>query len=850
MKTQWNQNTTETKLTQISPNLYSLAINPSINDYFGVTAEDEILKIAIVFRNSDGTLVGREANGSDIFISVYSPGINLNISSPESNLIFESNETITISANSTNADSLKIWVNNILLIKVESSTVTYDHTETQTGRHKIKIEAKSSSDSKTDSVFFNIRGTTNDAALPSGWRQGINYISHDSVGLVLLAPDKDFVYVIGGFNNWENNENYMMNRTYDGEMFWLGVGGLQSGEEYIFQYFIDGEIRIADPFADKLSDPSNDQWISDETYPGLIDYPIGKTTQIASVLQTSQSEYQWQITNFSAPQKEDLVIYELLVRDFVATHDFNTLIDTINYLDNLGVNAIELMPINEFEGNESWGYNTSFYFAPDKYYGTKNKLKEFIDTCHNHGIAVIIDMVLNHSYGQSPLVRMYFDPTAGSWGQPTAENPWYNETSPNNVYSWGFDFNHESQYTKNFIDSVNSYWLTEYKVDGFRFDFTKGFTNTPGDGGAYDASRIAILKRMADKIWTVKNNAYVILEHFAPNNEENELSSYGMMIWGNINHEYSEAAMGYSSNLSWASYKNRGWSQPNLISYMESHDEERLMYKNLLYGNSSGNYDIKELQTALRRIELNANFFFPIPGPKLIWQFEEVGYDISIDYDCRVCNKPIRWDYFNTANRKRVYQVYKELIQLKKQYDVFRTDDFDISLSSTMKSIHLYNQDINVVVLGNFGVVQNTMDPVFPSIGIWYEYFSGDTLNVSDVNEQILLDPGEYRLYSSVKFGESLFTAIGDIPSQSILELIAFPNPATTTIKIKLSSIHEKPDKLLIYNSIGQIINSLDLTGVKNSSWFSIDVSNFDNGVYYLKAICNKNIYSGKFIKK
>ncbi|MCP4551688.1 MAG: T9SS type A sorting domain-containing protein [Bacteroidetes bacterium] len=850
MKTQWNQNTTETKLTQISPNLYSLAINLSINDYFGVAAEDEILKIAIVFRNSDGTLVGREANGSDIFISVYSPGINLNISSPESNLIFESNETITISANSTNADSLKIWVNNILLIKVESSTVTYDHTETQTGRHKIKIEAKSSSDSKTDSVFFNIRGTTNDAALPSGWKQGVNYISHDSVGLVLLAPDKDFVYVIGGFNNWENNENYMMNRTYDGEMFWLGVGGLQSGEEYIFQYFIDGEIRIADPFADKLSDPSNDQWISDETYPGLIGYPIGKTTQIASVLQTSQSEYQWQNTNFSAPQKEDLVIYELLVRDFVATHDFNTLIDTIDYLDNLGVNAIELMPINEFEGNESWGYNTSFYFAPDKYYGTKNKLKEFIDTCHNHGIAVIIDMVLNHSYGQSPLVQMYFDPTAGSWGQPTAENPWYNETSPNNVYSWGFDFNHESQYTKNFIDSVNSYWLTEYKVDGFRFDFTKGFTNTPGDGGAYDASRIAILKRMADKIWTVKNNAYVILEHFAPNNEENELSSYGMMIWGNINHEYSEAAMGYSSNLSWASYKNRGWSQPNLISYMESHDEERLMYKNLLYGNSSGNYDIKELQTALRRIELNANFFFPIPGPKLIWQFEEVGYDISIDYDCRVCNKPIRWDYFNTANRKRIYQVYKELIQLKKQYDVFRTDDFDISLSSTMKSIHLYNQDINVVVLGNFGVVQNTMDPVFPSIGIWYEYFSGNTLNVSDVNDQILLDPGEYRLYSSVKFGESLFTAIGDIPSQNILELIAFPNPATTTIKIKLSSIHEKPGKLLIYNSIGQIINSLDLTGVKKSSWFSIDVSNFNNGVYYLKAICNKNIYSGKFIKR
>ena len=72
------------------------------------------------------------------------------------------------------------------------------------------------------------------------------------------------------------------------------------------------------------------------------------------------------------------MIYELLVRDFVAAHDWKTLQDTLSYLKRLGINAIEIMPFNEFEGNESWGYNPDFYFAPDKYYGTENALKALL----------------------------------------------------------------------------------------------------------------------------------------------------------------------------------------------------------------------------------------------------------------------------------------------------------------------------------------------------------------------------------------------------------------------------------------------------------------------------------------
>ena len=81
------------------------------------------------------------------------------------------------------------------------------------------------------------------------------------------------------------------------------------------------------------------------------------------------------------------------IKCFIGKHDFATLTDTLDYLQKLGINAIELMPFNEFEGNESWGYNTLFYFAPDKYYGPKDNIRKFVDECHRRGMVVIMDMV-------------------------------------------------------------------------------------------------------------------------------------------------------------------------------------------------------------------------------------------------------------------------------------------------------------------------------------------------------------------------------------------------------------------------------------------------------------------------
>lgn len=843
----WSENLEKAKLTKVSDNLYKLKIAPSIKEYYEVTDERGIQKLAFVFRNEDGSKVGREANGDDIFADVYPPGLNLNIISPVNNLIITPGDQVGVIASSNDADSMFLYIDENLIYEIDSSNMHYLHTENIAGLHQIKITAKNADDEfAEDTVSYYVRGNITIEDVPSGWHKGINYLADDSVGLVLFAPNKEFVFYIGDITNWQLDDDYLMNKSSDGEYYWIGLGSLTPQKEYIFQYFIDGEIKIADPYTEKISDP-NDQYIDEATYPGLIEYPDFETDHIASVMQTGQVEYQWQNTDYDLAPKENLIIYELLIRDFIAKHDYNTLIDTISYLDSLGVNAIELMPFSEFEGNESWGYNPSFYFAPDKYYGPKNDLKEFIDTCHGRGIAVIMDMVLNHSYGQSPLVRMYFDPSAGDYGQPTADNPWYNETSPNSSYSWGFDFNHESNYTKEFVDSVNSYWLKHYKVDGFRFDFTKGFTNTSGDGWNYDASRIAILKRMADKIWEVNDTAFVILEHFTDNSEEIELSTYGMLIWGNLNHAYMESAKGNSSDILWASYRERGWNYPNLVTYMESHDEERLTYACLNAGSSNSSYNIRNKTTALKRMELAANFFIPIPGPKMIWQFGELGYDISIDDDCRVCNKPILWEYTTDSRRLRIYKIYQTLNNLKQEYDVFSTSSFTINDDGTAKSINLNSDDLNVVIIGNFDITTLYVNTTFPHTGMWYELYTGDSISVTYSSEMISLSAGEYRFYTDKKIIDPIFpvtVGINDYPNE--LKHEVFPNPSSDVFYFNFDETILQ-GKLYIYDLQGKLIFAQD---INSSSKVEFNSISHPKGIYFYKIITDDGISSGKLIKE
>lgn len=587
--------------------------------------------------------------------------------------------------------------------------------------------------------------------LPAGAKDGVAFINGGTSAIVTLyAPGKTSVALIGDFNNWQASAPYQMRNTPDGNTWWVQIDGLNPTTEYAYQFLVNGTLKVADPYCEKVLDPDNDQYITSSVYPNLKAYPTGKTTGIVSTMLANQLAYTWKNTGFTRPEKNNLVIYELLIRDFTAEHTYASTLQKLDYLVSLGINAIELMPVTEFEGNLSWGYNVSYYFAPDKYYGTKMALQNFIDECHGKGIAVIMDMVLNHSFGQSPMVQLYFD-----GNKPTSNSPWFN-VDAKHPYNVGYDFNHESPATKYFVKNVVKFWMQQYKIDGFRFDLSKGFTQnyTTGDAAfaAYDASRIAIWKEYNNYIKGIDpNNFYVILEHFADASEEKVLADEGMMLWNNLNHNMNEATMGWlgDSDFSWAFFAKHGFAKSeNLVDYAESHDEERLNFKNINYGNASGSYSIKDLATALKRQEMAAAFLFAIPGPKMVWQFGELGYDISIDYNGRTGDKPIKWDYNDDVRRKALYNAYAKFIKLKKNNSIFATQNATYSLTGGVKYIKLINGTNTIVVVGNFDVVNQTANIDFGSSGAWTDATNGASINLPMSVYSAILAPGEYHIYS------------------------------------------------------------------------------------------------------
>ncbi len=856
----WGDNSTKYHLTYMGNNIYKFVVHPDIKSFYQINTGEVVTNLAFVFRSGDQSKVGKDIGDADIFLPLH---YGVSFLSPTENVLFKNfGESISIKGIKADfIDSLVLTDNNIRISSTINDTLNSEILVNEGFNHRVRLLGYvNGTVAASDSFDYFFNPMVTEAPLPEGVREGINYISDTEVTLVLFAPKKDFVYVIGDFNDWTLNENYLMNRTPNDSTYWITLDGLTPGMEYGFQYSVNGYLKIADPYAEKTLDPWNDIYIPSENYPALKSYPEGKTTEIVSVFQTAQPQYNWEASNYVKPAKEKIVIYEMWLRNFLEDFNYQTLADTLSYLQNLGINAIELMPNNEFEGNESWGYNPSFYLALDKYYGNKDNYKKFIDECHKRNIAVIMDLVLNHNYNQSSLVRLYF-----ANGNPTADNPYFNVKAPHTDFSWGNDFNHQSVKTQQFVDRVTSYWMNEYKIDGFRFDFTGGFTQKSSSGG-YDLDRINVLKRMADKMWEVDSTAYVILEHWTDDSEKRLLADYGLMVWGDAKRQYQEAAMGWhesgKSNLAEISYKYKSFTKPGLVGYMESHDEERIMVKCSSYGNSSGTYNIKETKTALDRMAACSAFFFTVPGPKMMWMFQELGFDVSIDFNGRLGLKPFVWNdtYYGNADRQNLYKVNKALLWLRNNNEVFNTSNYTMNTMNSVKTMKLSHPSMNAVVIANFDVTEKPAVPGFQNNGIWYDYFSGDSLNVTDMNMSISLAPGEYHIYTTKrqpKPDADVYNDADDDNTSTPAEYSLnqnFPNPFNPETTIKFSMPSAGFVSLKVYNILGQEIRTLVSSDFKAGNhsvrWNGKDNSgnSVASGIYLYRLDCGNFIKTNKMI--
>lgn len=841
----WGTADASVLMTDLGSDLHSITID--LDQFYGFPGTTVVEQMAFVFRNADGSIVGRASDGSDIYYPVYptNAGFLARFFTPEDVELVNVGGQLDIVAKSNELATLSIYDNGILEASVSNQDII-NHTLTATtpGEHELVLVADNGTTTVNDTVTYIVNPPINVIDPPAGTLGGLNHVDPTTVRLQLYAPDKENIYVIGDFNNWTPGIAYHMNRGTDNATWWIDILGLTPGTRYGYQYYIDGELKLADPLSELIADPNNDNSISTETYPNPYPYPA-EAGGFVTLFETDPTPFNWQHDAVAMPAQEDLIIYELLVRDFVAKRNYLTIIDSLDYLENLGINAIELMPVNEFENNDSWGYNPSFHMALDKYYGTPEHFKMFVDACHERGIAVIMDIALNHTFGQAALLNMYWDPVNQ---QPAANNPWYNAVCPHPPFCWGYDLDHTAQATQDYIDRVNKYWIEEFHIDGYRFDYTKGFIN---NSNGFDQNRIDLLKRMADTIWTVDPDSYIILEHWADNNEEIQLSDYGMMLWGNVTHDYAEAVKGYSSNLNNAMHDYRGWNDPHLVTYVESHDEERVMYGSLTFGNQSNPaHNPRDYHIAMQRSEAAAVTMLTMPGPKMIWQFGEYGYDISIDYICRVCPKPVLWNYLQEANRQHMYEVYSATLFLRNNYPTFTSQNFSYSLTSSFKKMTLLDPSMDAVVFSHFGLDSASAIAGFPNTGTWYEYFTGDSIEVTNVNMQLPFAPGGYVIYTSEPLPTPNIISTLDIEEieEQSTSFNVYPNPTVDAIQLP-NEMHESPLHYMVVDASGRTIMS-NLFDARPSIHTSIDVSTLTTGTYQLFVEIDGHISSSTFIKK
>ncbi len=603
-------------------------------------------------------------------------------------------------------------------------------------------------------------------ARPAGVTNGIYYgADGTSVTLCTYAASKTQsakrVFLLGDMTDWKLSADYQLYK--DGNYFWITLTGLESGKEYRYQYAIeraDGvKKQISDLYSEKVLHP-DDQYEPKTVDPTLLDYPVNKGADgYVTVIQPGKPKYEWSeaTLNFKRPNKNNLVIYELWIYDYTTGSNgyggsLKGLMKRLDYIQNLGVNAIELMPICEFDGNYNWGYSPNHYFAPDRAYGSEEMYKEFIDECHKRGMAVILDMVFNHATGLNPMNKLY------PYGTELANNPWFNVTAPHsdNVYE---DWNHGFEPAHEMFIRALKYWLTEYKVDGFRLDLSHGLCSDKPN------TSVGNLKDYYDKgVKAVSPDAYMILEHWGGNMgiERPQLVSYGMQCWNNTSNAYCQTAMGWLK-------EGDGFGDANkdgYVSYCESHDEERMQYKCKKYGNG-------DLQTntaaRLGRIAENVAFNVLLNGSHMLWMWEEIGYDFSINCDIdhpnaenesyRCSKKPrpdaIGRNYFSNKDRVAAFTKCAQVITLRTQLmpSVFEGNPTSVVVGSGAK-LRKIQWGSNVFVAANFDVTGNQA-VTLPS-GTWYDYLNGATPAYGTYT----LAPGELKVFTGTQVAPPTFTNI------------------------------------------------------------------------------------------
>lgn len=677
----WGNNGEKYEMAYIAPNTWMLDIG-DIRTYYGITNENvNVTQLDFVFRSADS-----QTQTQNLYLPVYDEGLQISlVSNTDGGIITPATAYVTFGVYVTEDSDISLSVNGEVVETAEGvMSATFYYLFEDPGNYTVTATAKSGEESAEDSMEIHYLRDSEAMDYPGGVPMMGPVKNEDgSVTFCFGAPEKDHVLLVGSWNDYAFSTDQVMDYqdTENGRYFWTTISVLDNDTMYCYYFIVDGQYTVGDPYARLVLDPYNDKWLDTNVFPNLPDYPWDKVDTVpVAVYQGSMNDYDWQVEDFVGPDPSNLIIYELLFRDFTGTEGkaegngtVRQAMEKLPYLQKLGVNAIELLPIMEFNGNISWGYNPNFYFAVDKAYGTPDDYKEFIDLCHQNGIAVILDMVFNQSDGLHPWYQMY---------EP-GKNPFYNLDAPH-AYSVLNDWNQGNPMVQEQWADVLRYWMTEYKFDGFRFDLVKGLglndsyaNNGDAATNAYNESRVAEMRYLQSVMDEINPDAYFINENLAGAKEENEMAETGQLNWANVNNAACQFAMGYSSdsdmNRLYAHKDSRTWG--STVSYLESHDEQRLAYKQDQWGvdGVKGN-----MEASMQRCGSAAAQMILTPGAHMIWQFSELGNAQNTknnDGGNNTDPKIVNWNLLEDPDHKGLYDNYCELISIRNSFPELFTEE-------------------------------------------------------------------------------------------------------------------------------------------------------------------------------
>lgn len=834
----WRANTAKTQLQKDGTN-WKLEIN-NLYDFYGCPKTTEIKKLAFVFHDGpSGSKEGKTAEGTDIFVELAEAGLAASIVGdiPE---IASLGSTITLNCYATMPATLTLKLNGQVVKTEIGSEMAYTQTLDKQGNYNFELTVATADETATATASTCVPNDPTKANRPAGIVNGIYYDKADETKVTLCTyagsktePAKH-VFVVGDFNNWTISNDYQLKQANDSAYFWIELTDLTAQQEYAMQYVVvraDGQVkRISDLYSEKVLH-KDDAWEPKQLDPTLMDYPLAGDGYV-TVIQPGKPAFQWSdaTLNFKRPDKNNLIIYELWVRDHTPRRSIEGLMERLDYFEDLGVNAVELMPVTEFDGNDSWGYSPNHYFALDKAYGTPEQLKTFIDECHKRGIAVILDMVFNHATGLNPMNKLY------PWGTDLSKNPWFNAQAPHgdNVYE---DWNHDFAPTKTMFTRALQYWLEEYKVDGYRMDLSHGLCGT-----AANTSVKHIKEYYQNGVKTVSEDAYFILEHWGTNmgSERPQLVNEGMLCWENTTNAYYQTAMGWlKDGDSFANANKDGY-----ISYCESHDEERAFFKAKEWG--AGDLKTNE-EVRVARVPINMAFLTLLNGSQMFYHFAELGFDnskyqnaqgkwgkndygitseLGADYDCKmqVKKRIERW-LVEGHCRMAAFQKVGQIIQLRTRLmpEVFEGNPTKVDIGGG-KKLRTIQWGSDVFVAGNFDVAGD-QTVTLPS-GTWYNYFA----QAKQTTTTVTLRPGEVAIFTGkeVKLpempaGYEFYTDVEDVVINTPSEILP-------------------PYDVCVYNINGQLVS-------RQKNAMSADMTGLNAGLYIVQYEKNGQRVAKKIIR-